>query len=104
MAPEKNAGRIVRLYKLRQGRQIAAIGIAVFLMAALLWKTDHPGIVLGALSRQTVTALILAVIAAFTVFSALNWRCPSCGRYLGHDIAPLRCRSCGAGFRERERD
>lgn len=101
MIAGKNAGEIKRRFKQRRARQLAAIGIAVFLVVALLWKMDHPGVLLGTLSRQAVTVLDLAVIGVFVLFSAINWRCPSCGRYLGHDIAPGRCRACGSVFRER---
>jgi rRNA maturation endonuclease Nob1 len=39
------------------------------------------------------------VIIAFIGFSAFNWRCPSCKRYLGADINRHMCKKCGTRLR-----
>lgn len=34
------------------------------------------------------------------VFSAINWRCPSCGKYLGNSMNPSTCGKCGIALGE----
>jgi hypothetical protein len=41
----------------------------------------------------------IAGIAAFLVFTAFNWLCPSCGKGLGADINRRVCKRCGARLR-----
>jgi hypothetical protein len=36
----------------------------------------------------------IVLISAFIVFSAFNWRCPSCKKYLGNDISRRICKHC----------
>jgi DNA polymerase II large subunit len=35
------------------------------------------------------------VIISVLAFSFLNWRCPSCNKYLGKAINPKFCSKCG---------
>lgn len=84
----------IREFKRRKIRQAWAVGIALFLVLSVLWKLNHPGLFTGTLSRSTAFLLEIVIIAAFIAFSALNWRCPSCSRYLGPDIARKVCRHC----------
>jgi Zn finger protein HypA/HybF involved in hydrogenase expression len=53
----------------------------------------------GQFSKHTILVLQVLVIAAFTGFSAANWRCPACNKYLGQDINRRMCRKCGARLR-----
>ncbi len=99
MASRKQEGEIFREFKRRRTRQLTAIALALFSLLSLAWKLNHPGLLLGELSRTTVTALEIIFIAAFALFSGLNWRCPACNRYLGRDINPPGCRKCGARLR-----
>jgi hypothetical protein len=34
-------------------------------------------------------------VAALLLFSLVNWRCPSCNKYLGKGSAPTYCPKCG---------
>ena len=43
-------------------------------------------------------AVVGIIIAACIVFSQINWRCPSCGKYLGGDLKPKACNKCGVVF------
>jgi hypothetical protein len=36
-------------------------------------------------SKDTLVAAQLVVMSAFIGFTAMNWRCPSCNKYLGMD-------------------
>lgn len=99
MTFEKREDHVLKEFERRKSRQLTAIVLALFLLFSLLWKIRHPGIVLGELSRPAAFVLELILIAAFVLFSALNWRCPACGRYLGPNISPRGCRKCGARLR-----
>lgn len=90
---------VLREFRMRRSRQLTAIAVVIGMLVSILWKLNHPGILTGELSRPVAVFLELALMAAFLFYSAYNWRCPSCGRYLGADINPGRCRSCGARFR-----
>ena len=94
MVAEKD--KLVREFRRRKTRQVYAVILVVFLLVSLVWKMGHPGFFLGGLSRPTVSLLELIVIAGFLLFSAVNWRCPACGRYLGANIDSRGCRKCGA--------
>ena len=78
----------------RQLRQFVAFLVAVtimFVLGYLYQRTD----LLGDRPKETAFALLAIVIAAFIGFSAMNWRCPICGKYLGADINRRVCRKCG---------
>ena len=52
------------------------------------------------LSDQTFFAVVGVVILGFFGFSLVNWRCPSCGAYLGQRLNPRECNTCGATLRD----
>lgn len=85
--------QIAREFWLRQGRQLLAIAAALFLviLPAVVYKR---GDLFGEYSKNTLMAAQLVAIAAFIGFTAFNWRCPSCKKYLGKDIYKLKCRHC----------
>jgi carbon starvation protein CstA len=82
----------------RQTRQIIAIAISMFLvlLCAVLYKRPVSGI---RLSREALSAAQAIVIAAFLGFTSVNWRCPACGKFLGHDLHRETCRKCGVRLR-----
>jgi hypothetical protein len=84
---------IKREYWQRQGRQILAIAVALFLviLLAIVYKRRD---LFGEFSNDTLFAGQLLVISAFIAFTAMNWRCPSCKKYLGKDIHKRACRHC----------
>ena len=81
-------------FEVRKGRQIIAIALTLFfiLLCAILhkWPIRYANFSKGALFGAQIAA-----IAAFMGFSALNWRCPSCGKSLGGDIGKTTCKKCG---------
>ncbi|MEK6742429.1 MAG: hypothetical protein AABZ15_02410 [Nitrospirota bacterium] len=92
---KRDDDKIRQQYKARQDRQIVAIAVAMFcmLLAAVLYKRPD---LLGAFSGRTLVGLQIVSIASFVVFSAYNWRCPSCDKHLGNNVHRQRCGKCGA--------
>ncbi len=94
---KKDKKQIMQEFHLRQTRQIIAIAIALFLvlLSAVLYKRP----VLEELPKGMLFGTQIAAIAAFLVFTSLNWKCPSCGKGLGSDIHKSHCRKCGVRLR-----
>ena len=90
--------QILREFRLRQSRQILAIAVALFLVifVAVLYKRPDR---FGEFSKSTLFAAQFVLIMAFAVFTAYNWRCPSCNKYLGKDIDRRICKQCGTKLR-----
>jgi hypothetical protein len=96
---KKNVDKeIARKFWLRQGRQILAIAAALFLvlLMAVLYKRHD---LFGEFSNNTLVTAQLVVIAAFIGFTAFNWRCPRCNKYLGPNISSRTCRHCRTRLR-----
>lgn len=89
---------VMKDFALRQGRQFVAIGVTLALLLVLVMLYKNPGY-LGSFTKDTVFAFQSILIAAFIGFSAVNWRCPSCGKYLGNNINRRGCRHCGVRLR-----
>jgi len=92
---KRDDSKIMVEFKARQDRQIVAIAIAMFLMllAAVLYKRPD---LLGEFSGRTLFGLQAISIASFLVFTAYNWRCPSCDKHLGGNVHRQRCGKCGS--------
>ena len=90
--------QITREHWQRRGRQISAVAVAIFLVlfVALVYKRHD---LFGEYSRNTLIAAQLVLITAFIGFTAFNWRCPSCKKYLGNDINKRVCRHCRTRLR-----
>jgi len=86
---------IMKEFRKRQSRQIIAVAAAMFLVifAAVVHKRPD---LFWEVSSRDLFAFQAIVIAAFIGFAAVNWRCPSCGKYLGGDIHRRTCSKCGA--------
>lgn len=95
--PPPNAAR--RAFRRRRVRQLVAglLAFAAFLVIVLSGEgvpVSIPGVSPDAL-LLSASLVILAVLA----FTALNWRCPGCRRYLGRSISPPYCAGCGVPLR-----
>ena len=90
--------QITREFWQRQRRQMLAIAAALFLVLflAVVYKRHD---LFGEYSSNTLIACQVVVITAFIGFTAFNWRCPSCKKYLGKDINKRHCRHCRAGLK-----
>ncbi len=95
---KKDAQTIMRDFAVRRTRQIIAIAatlILVLLLAVLYKRPD----LLGAFSKDTLVSVQILLILAFLNFTALNWQCPSCKKYLGNDLNKRACKQCGSRLR-----
>ncbi len=92
--PEK----IIRTFRIRQTRQILTIAAALFLvlLTAVVYKRPD---LFGVFSKNLLFGIQAVLIGAFIGFSAVNWRCPSCGKFLGRDVHQDVCRRCGVRLR-----
>jgi hypothetical protein len=92
---KKDETAIKQQFRARQNRQIVAIAAALFtvMLGAVLHKRPD---LFGAISGQTLFGLQAVSIVAFLGYTAYNWRCPSCNKYLGGNINRLNCGKCGA--------
>jgi len=93
MEQKRNEKESMPEFKALQNRQIIAIAVALFLvlLAAVLYKRPD---LLGEFSKSALYGAQITIIGSFIVYTALNWRCPSCNKYLGRNLHQLRCRKC----------
>jgi len=89
---------IIKNFRALQSRQYFALAITLLLLVFLVFLYKRSDI-FGEISHHTIFTVQIIVIAAFIVFSILNWRCPACRKYLGADINRDRCKKCGARLR-----
>jgi hypothetical protein len=90
--------QIMKDFQVRQNRQLLALAITLLLLLFFVLVYKHPDI-FGEISKNTIFAAQILTIAAFIGFSAVNWRCPACNKYLGSDIHRRACRKCGTRLR-----
>jgi hypothetical protein len=89
---------IIKEFQMRQGRQFFAMAITLLLLLFLVLLYKRPDL-FGEISKHTIFGAELVLIAAFIAFSAANWRCPACNKYLGPDINRRICRKCRTRLR-----
>lgn len=89
---------IRREFTVRQTRQIIAIAVALFFVLLLAVISKRPDL-FGNFSKGSLTALQVLLVIVFISFTAFNWRCPSCRKYLGSNIHRRVCKRCGARLR-----
>ncbi|MEW6586421.1 MAG: hypothetical protein AB1442_12525 [Nitrospirota bacterium] len=94
MKQERDDKKVMQDFKIRQGRQFFAIGMTLFFLIVLVLFHKHPDL-LWEFSKGVVFSAQIVVVTGFICFSAFNWRCPSCNRYLGADINRRVCKRCG---------
>jgi hypothetical protein len=90
--------QIMKDFRVRQSRQFFAMAITLLLLIFLVLLHKRPDL-FGEISKHTIFAAELVLIAAFIGFSAANWRCPACNKYLGPDINRRVCKKCGTRLR-----
>ncbi|MBM4135590.1 MAG: hypothetical protein FJ241_02040 [Nitrospira sp.] len=98
MMQKRDNKQIMRDFGLRQSRQFLAIAATMFLLLFLALLYKRPDL-FGEFSKNTIFAAQIVLIAAFIGFSAYNWRCPSCKKYLGTNINKRICKKCGTRLR-----
>jgi hypothetical protein len=85
---------IIAAFKKKRTRQILAVGPIILAFIALLSVENNPTGIFG-LAPNTILVGAFGVIISVLIFSLLNWRCPSCNKYLGKAINPKFCSKCG---------
>jgi hypothetical protein len=97
MEPNRSGAEIQAAFKKKRTRQIMAVGPIILAFIGLMSVENNPTGIFG-LAPSTILVAAFAVIISVLVFSFLNWRCPSCDRYLGKAINPKFCSKCGVQF------
>jgi hypothetical protein len=94
MNQQKDNLKIKEEFRMRQNRQFLAIAVTllILLFLVLIYKRTD---LFGQIPKYIVFIGQILTITAFIGFSAFNWRCPSCKRYLGADIGRHICKKCG---------
>ena len=98
MMQKRDNEQVMRDFGVRQARQFLAIAVMLVLLLFLVLLYKHPDL-FGEFSKNTIFAAQIVLIAVFIGFSAFNWRCPSCKKYLGTDINRRICKQCGTRLR-----
>ena len=94
MESNRSNAEIIAEFKKKRTRQIMAVGPIILAFIGLLSVENNPTGIFG-LAPSTILVAAFAVIISALVFSFLNWRCPSCNKYLGKAINPKFCSKCG---------
>ncbi len=95
---KKDHQQIAKDFRVRQSRQLFAMAITLLLLIFLVLLYKRPDI-FGEISKHSIFAAQVLLIAAFIGFSAANWRCPACNKYLGTDINRRICSKCRTRLR-----
>src|SRR5512146_666312 len=95
MIKKKNNDLVVRKFGAVRFRQVTAIFVSVLTLVLLAVLSRWPDL-LGSLPRHWIARIQVLLILVFINFTAWNWKCPSCRKYLSHDISPRVCKKCGA--------
>ncbi len=91
---KNDAQQIILDFRKRQARQQFAIAVTLLCMVLLVLVYKRPDL-FTEVSKSLIAAAQIFLIAAFIAFTAINWKCPACKKYLGADIAKGRCPRCG---------
>jgi hypothetical protein len=94
MELDRSNTEISEAFKRKRTRQILAVGPFVLAFIALL-SVEHNSTGIFGLPRNIVLGIAFALIISILIFSFVNWRCPSCNKYLGKAINPKFCSKCG---------
>jgi hypothetical protein len=95
---KKDNKQIIQAFRVCLNRQYLAISITLFLLIFFVLLYQRPDL-FGEFSKSSIILMQLLLVGAFFAFSALNWRCPSCKKYLGPNIHRTVCRHCGIRLR-----
>jgi ribosomal protein S27AE len=98
MTQKKDDKQSKKEFQTRQNRQFIAIAIALFavLLCAVVYKRPD---LFGAFSKGALFGTQVVIIGSYIGFTSQNWKCPSCGKYLGTDINRRICKKCGVQLR-----
>jgi hypothetical protein len=95
---KRDPKKVVQDFHVRQTRQILSIAAALFLVLFVAVVHKRPDL-FGEFPKSVLFGIQAVLIGAFIGFSAVNWRCPSCNKFLGNDVHQDACRRCGVRLR-----
>jgi hypothetical protein len=98
MRQTRDDKQILHEFRAIQNRQYLAIGLTLLLLLLLTLLYSRFDL-FGIFSKNIIFTGQMIVIAAFIIFSFMNWRCPSCRKYLGNDIGRQVCKRCSTRLR-----
>jgi hypothetical protein len=98
MEPNESSVEIREEFKKKRVRQIIAVFPMILAFIGLVSVEGNPAGLFG-LPPNIVLGLSFALIISILIFSFLNWRCPSCEKYLGKAFNPKFCTKCGTQLR-----
>ena len=84
-------------FQRRRRRQIWLLVLGLPFLVVLAGFRAMPAQLNNAVAGGLGLAAI-GYVAFACVFSLWNWRCPACGRWLGNQLSPARCRKCGVNL------
>jgi hypothetical protein len=95
---EADAGdeRIIDQFLIRRKRRNLTLGILLLLLSlglpcSLYFLDENTSI---GVPKSLGIVFIAILFASLAIFEVLNWRCPSCRRYLGREDNPVYCPHC----------
>ncbi len=95
MLENHNKDKVIDEFNKRKKRQWFISIPIIIIIIFFIFINDKPDFTVFGLSFIELLYIFTAVIVAAVIFSLLNWRCPSCGKYLGKGINPAFCPKCG---------
>ena len=98
MESSKSNDEIIADFQKKRMRQILALVPVVLAFIGLISVEGKSGGLFG-LSPTLTMGISFMLIIGVLIFSLLNWRCPSCNRYLGKAFNPKFCSKCGVQLR-----
>jgi len=95
---KKDEQQIKRYFAVKRKRQLIAVAAAIGILLLLALVYRRPDI-FGEFSKRSLVIAQILVILGFVNFTAFNWICPSCKKYMGSDLNRSVCKRCGAKLR-----
>ena len=100
LRPEQSDSRRLTRHKKEYAERRRRQAVSLIPIGGLAAATALGGAGMLGLSDQAFLVVVGVVILGFFGFSLVNWRCPSCGAYLGQRLNPRECNTCGATLRD----
>ena len=91
---ELQSQKNIEIFKERRKRQWAVTIPFLVMVFAATWLRDHPD--QAPIPVNIFFTIFIVALAGITLFTFLNWRCPSCKGYLGKAMNPKFCPKCGS--------
>ncbi len=89
---------IKETFKKRKKRQIIIAIPLVLAVFYLGFSSEQQTDVAGNNNQAYVTIACIVLVTCGVILSLINWRCPSCNKYLGKKFSPKFCSSCGTAL------